>query len=416
MAANITDIVMSDLFMEYTIWDSKHPIKYVYLKDMSLEHMTEAVMDKLDNTKSPLNMTINIYQYSAGYRSNTALERSTADIMRTVQNNPVNKVAFCSVIFKPDLESEWENIAMFNQHLRLLNSQMKVPPMNLHKAVMRQSPRGNGLVVRGWFWKEYCKGYGNGFNLNYDGKAKVKEFIVKYHNESFNLRDFPESPLYTRQWQPLPLRYTEGFKQYYQGVTKTHDLRDEDLRQVIGEPEGSSRYYQDNSNEHVRDSERYLKERRYDFNYEERYRDQPEEEKEDLKYKRMEESLLQKERELLDRERKLERREKENDEWLEEFQEREGKRRSEEEERYQSLVATVRDCAEKTSRMSDQLMNVEATVFVKEHGYRRALVEKELEVANLKKQKLDDKRDKELEVANRKKQKDDKKDKKKKKK
>ena len=93
MAGKTENIVMADSYMDHHIWSyNEHHVKYCFVNKQSLEGMTHAVMDKLKYTKTPLNMTVNIYQKFAGERSNISLERSTADIMRVAQENKRHKV------------------------------------------------------------------------------------------------------------------------------------------------------------------------------------------------------------------------------------------------------------------------------------------------------------------------------------
>ena len=396
MAGRVSDIVMSDIYIDPKIWKSQD-IKFVYLREGSLEELTKAVTDELIQSRNPLNMTINIYQNQAGYRSNIALERSAAEIMKVAQDFPQHKIAFCCVIFKPDMEDKWSNIGMFNQHTRLLNIQNKVPPMNLHKAVMEQGD--HGLMIKGYLWKEFCQHSGKGYNLNYKGMVKVRDFLVKYHRESMTMRDIPNSKLYVKYSQPMPLSATEGYchNQSHSKVNKPFDLqaklsnrRKNDLRPVINykssqrdddrqrssvrNDSGKRSYgsYQ-SSGSSVRDDTR-KRSYRSPVTDDNRYQAS--------KVSKEDDNIKEREREIERRERKLKRREKENEERLAEIESNETKK-------FQLLERQVIDCQERTEKMQQKLLDVEKDMRQKETSFRQALVEKELEVAILMKKNSD---------------------------
>ena len=205
-------VVVSDTPIEPEIWKPEdHNVEFISLCGLSIFEMTDKVIEMLHDKTQKFCMSVLIFQEAAGIVDNCDLESCTAKIMQSLQINKHHKVAFGTVPFKPEYEKLWKQIGLFNQHLRLLNLQNQLAPLNTHKSVMRTTTKG--VFVRGDLWIEFRQEIGVGRNLNKDGWQKWRNFLIMYHKYNFENRQTTlESKAYTAKIQPECLNNTPGYK------------------------------------------------------------------------------------------------------------------------------------------------------------------------------------------------------------
>ena len=237
MSEDVLKVVISDMPMLATIpvagWCfDDHNIEFVDVSGWPFAKKTAKVVTTLDNPNihKPIRMLISIFQESAGFVGNHVLKEQTAEIMAAIARNPRHQAVFSNVIFKPALEEHWQLVFSFNNHIKILNNQNRMKMCNLNykivhkykklreKKFQEKLERGdimNGFYLIGKYWIEYKEGTGLGFNLNDDGKARVRQHIINflkiYKLQSLNSYANISSTLDI----PKPLKETPLFQDKY---------------------------------------------------------------------------------------------------------------------------------------------------------------------------------------------------------
>lgn len=277
MSEDVLKVIISDMPMLNTVpaddWCfDDHNIEYVDVSGWPLAKKTTKVVTTLDNPNihKPIRMLICIFQESAGFVGNHVLKEQTGEIMAAIARNPRHQAVFSNVIFKPALEEHWQLVFSFNSHIKILNNRNKMKMCNLNSKIVHKYKklrekkfqvkleRGDilvGFYLIGKYWIEYEEGTGLGFNLNDDGKTRIRQHIIgffkinelqtlnRYANNSSTL-DIPkplkETPLFQDKYQQLKsaelgMKERLSCFQSNNSGTLSLELEDSEIFEVKGE-------------------------------------------------------------------------------------------------------------------------------------------------------------------------------------
>ena len=207
------------------LWeDVVDSINYIDLSKHSYRQMMYVLHDDVSN-KTPKWMTVCCFDQVALTVPNKTILEGCNELIKLVEQEGLHKISFGTIQFPPEHQTKWVKIGELNAEIRLLNIDRKIPPLALHKALMKHMfPDNKGpLMVKGMMWQQYIKRTGLGETISDAGMSKLKHFLLQAVQKQFLSMSRKPSNRWLGTSQPPPLHSTED---YYSVETMCHFLRE----------------------------------------------------------------------------------------------------------------------------------------------------------------------------------------------
>ena len=173
--------------MPSDLWeDQKGSVDLVTMVGFSYKETMDKLMEEI-NDPVPKEMTIFCFHEFIYTMDNNQLFDGCDHLIKMVKKSGIHDISFCCAPFPPNEQKFWYRIGMFNAEMRIFNISREIPPLTLHKSLMKfQNEDGTGpCIVKGYMWQEYCDRVGLGSTPSYDGFVKIKKQLVLAVNMQF---------------------------------------------------------------------------------------------------------------------------------------------------------------------------------------------------------------------------------------
>ena len=208
-------IVISPFCMPENILDSKETgINWIATPRISIDSVTNKILSELKerDPKKAKYMTVAAYQQYIATHDTATIESHLTKIMRAAADSKIHKICLATFFHTPEEEKLWDRVCTLNQHLRLLNLDLGLPPNNVHKSLTFSFNKGIVCYTRYDVWTERMNETGLGNTLNHEGLNRYKNYIVKYIRDGgFNYNGPPVKAI-GGDTPPAPLCFTRGYK------------------------------------------------------------------------------------------------------------------------------------------------------------------------------------------------------------
>ena len=209
-----TDHIYSCYKMLPILWeDVVDTINYHDLSKHSYHQMMYVIHDDIRD-KIPKWMTICCFDQVALTLPNKTILEGCKEMIKLVEAEGIHKLSFGTIQFPPEHQSKWEKIGKLNSEIRLLNIDRNIPPLALHKALMKHMFDNNTgpLMIKGYMWEQFIKKTGLGETISFAGMKKMKSFLVQAVQKQFLQMNRPNSKRWLGTCQPPPLCATDEYK------------------------------------------------------------------------------------------------------------------------------------------------------------------------------------------------------------
>ena len=209
-------VIIAPFFMPPTILDTKEAgITWIGLPRITIDSVTNRILAELkesDPNKAKW-ITVSAYQQFIVSHNSATIERHLVKIMEAARESKIHKISLATFFHVPEEEKSWEKISMMNQHLRLLNLDMGMPPNNVHKSLLFSFTDGRVCYIRYNIWVERMNNTGIGSTLNFEGLTRYKNYLLKFiHEGGFKDHQGPLVRALGGDGSPAPLCFTRGYK------------------------------------------------------------------------------------------------------------------------------------------------------------------------------------------------------------
>ena len=173
------NIFYSDIDMpDWLLRDVPEQFEWTTLSNVTLEQMSVKIEEDIKDPDPKL-MILQCFGKQLLYRTNHSVIEVINHLTRLVDSTGIHQISPGTNNFIPDKPDSWEHTAQFNSTVRLMNIDRNLPPLSLHKAIMKPQFGDSGpLMIKGLMWKEFCSKDGLGSNLSTAGLMKLKHFVM----------------------------------------------------------------------------------------------------------------------------------------------------------------------------------------------------------------------------------------------
>ena len=199
-------------------------INYIDLSSHSFHQMLYVLHDDVRDTR-PKWITVCCFDKVALTLPNKTIIDSCEKLIKLVEQEGIHNISFGTIQFPPEFQSKWQKLGQLNAKLRVLNIDRNIPPLTLHKALMKHMFEKNRgpLLVKGNMWVEFTKQTGLGKTVSPAGLRKLKSFLLQAVRLQFVEMDRIPSNRWLGTIQPPPLNSTDD---YTTNPTMCHFLRE----------------------------------------------------------------------------------------------------------------------------------------------------------------------------------------------
>ena len=187
------------------------PMQWKAMPNHSLQQILDTIIADI-MCPIPKMMTVACFDLMITKHSNDEILEGITHLIKLVKDGGIHHISVGTLQFPPDYQEIWLKIGQINAQIRILNIERGVPPLSMHKALMKPRDEFSGpLIVKGAMWKEYLAMTGLGSALSRAGIAKIVHFAFLACGLQFT--DMPRRP--SSKWigllQPPRLCVTEGY-------------------------------------------------------------------------------------------------------------------------------------------------------------------------------------------------------------
>lgn len=198
-------------FFEMPAERNNTPIVWVNLNHLSFQQMIQRLKDDINN-EAPKMMTVSCFDRMIPHIPNDVIVKNCKQLIKLTNEGGIHRISFTTHHFIPSKQAYWYRTAQINSDMRILNIDRKIPPFQIHKAVMKHRDGDHGpLIVRGVMWIEHVKKSGLGTNFSNEGLHKIMDVVEIALGLQFV--DMPRTP--SKRFigfpQPPKLCTTEGY-------------------------------------------------------------------------------------------------------------------------------------------------------------------------------------------------------------
>ena len=197
----------------------------------TLDQMVEAVTYEIVDQK-PKQITIACWDRRIGVNSNKEILDASKLFIKLVDEDKTHQLSFASVQFPPDKQKYFAQIAELNSELRKLNISRQVPPLSLHKSLMKHLYDDNSgpLICRGPMWKQFVDKTGLGSEPSNAGYDKMRKFLTPALRLQFVNMKRKASRQYSVALRPPPLCTLEEYREVPEMVQFLKDKGEYNIR------------------------------------------------------------------------------------------------------------------------------------------------------------------------------------------
>ena len=175
--------------------------------DQIMETITLDIQDK-----QPKLMTLACFDRMVPQVPNQHIINGIKKLLVLIDEGGVHQAAIATCQFPPARQNTWTTIGQLNAELRIINLDRNLPPLPLHKALMKQQDGNSGpLIVKGLMWEQFCDKSALGSTLSPAGLNKLLRFLTKACPKQFVKMRRNNSKRHLSILQPPPLCETEGY-------------------------------------------------------------------------------------------------------------------------------------------------------------------------------------------------------------
>ena len=198
-------------FFEMPSERNNTPIVWTNLNHLSFQQMIQRLKDDINN-EAPKMMTVGCFDRMIPHIPNDVIVKNCKQLIKLTNEGGIHQISFTTHHFIPSKQAYWYRTAQINSDMRILNIDRKIPPFQIHKAVMKHRDGDHGpLIVRGVMWIEHVKKSGLGTNFSNEGLHKIMDVVERALGLQFV--DMPRTP--SKRFigfpQPPKLCTTEGY-------------------------------------------------------------------------------------------------------------------------------------------------------------------------------------------------------------
>ncbi len=209
-------VIMAPFFMPPTVLDTKEAgITWIGLPRITIDSVTNRILAELkesDPNKAKW-ITVSAYQQFIVTHNSATIEKHLVKISQAARESKIHKISLATFYHVPEEEKSWEKVSMMNQHLRLLNLDLGMPPNNVHKSLLFSFTEGRVCYIRYNIWVERMNNSGIGSTLNFEGLTRYKNYLLKFiHEGGFKEQQGSLVRAIGGEGSPAPLCFTRGYK------------------------------------------------------------------------------------------------------------------------------------------------------------------------------------------------------------
>lgn len=211
----VKDVVFGSFNIEKRLWpEDRLKITWISLATYDVDDMTKIIIKAIQDQRHPKNILVQCFQRHLGEVDVQKIIGLMNKIADEAAKQKQNRVAFATSWFTPNKADVWGCFSIFNKECHLLNEELGVARVNLHKCLMIQvSDTDLSLMIKGPMFTGFQLGINLGDFLSTEGIERVKTCLIRVFDHSFQ-RDpnRPRSRNYNTKLPPS-LAYTPGYQE-----------------------------------------------------------------------------------------------------------------------------------------------------------------------------------------------------------
>ncbi len=184
-------------------------VKYVLLKEKSLQQFGEALMSAMETEQRAMFITVDVlsaFIYDESFEDITSVIKAVTE---AAMESGRHRIVWSTLRHSPDAERYWSDIGDLNCWIRRYTAEIGEQNINLHKLYLK--PRGNQLYTFAEMYLEWWHKSSLGSTPSEAAGVVNAEWVEKHHARGFSTPRMPREPRSDPLAIPAPLGMTPDF-------------------------------------------------------------------------------------------------------------------------------------------------------------------------------------------------------------